>query len=58
MDCIDAAKDVSLGDRAVRAKIVDVQLMHSELCEGLLESEAEHIGMVALVEVCVCVLTF
>jgi len=38
VDCIDAAKDVALGDRAVRAKIVDVQLVHSELCEGLLES--------------------
>ena len=38
MDCVDAAKDVALGNRAVRAKIVDVQLVHSELCEGLLES--------------------
>lgn len=38
MDCIDAAKDVALEDRAVRAKIVDVQLVHFELCEGLLET--------------------
>ena len=38
MDCIDAAKDVALGDRAVRAKIVDVKLVHFKLYEGLLES--------------------
>lgn len=38
MDCVDAAKDVALGDRAVRAKVVVVQLVHSELCEGLLKS--------------------
>jgi hypothetical protein len=55
---VDAAKDVALGDRAVRAKIVDVQLMHFELYEGLLESYAEHIGMVALVEDCVRALAF
>ena len=38
MDCIDVAKGVALGDRAVKAEIVDVQLVHFELCEGLLES--------------------
>lgn len=38
MNYINAAKDVALGDRAVKAKIVDVQLMHYKLYEELLES--------------------
>lgn len=49
VDCVDAAKEVTLGDRGVKANTLHVQLPESELCEGSLESQTEHIGMMTFV---------
>jgi len=53
VDKVDTAKGVALWDKEVRAKITAVQSVHSKLCEGLLENQAEHIGMIGWVEVCI-----